>query len=96
MDIFGETSMVQMAKEGPIYSVDWAPNTSQFIVVYGFMPAKATLFNKKCEKVFDFGTGARNTALFNTQGTLLLLGGFGNLRGTIGKLYSFPHFTMHG
>jgi len=39
--------------------------------------------NKKCEKVFDFGTGARNTALFNTQGTLLLLGGFGNLRGTI-------------
>jgi len=83
MDIFGETSMVQMAKEGPIYSVDWAPNTSQFIVVYGFMPAKATLFNKKCEKVFDFGTGARNTALFNTQGTLLLLGGFGNLRGTI-------------
>merc|ERR1719266_1702990 len=83
MDIFGETSMVQMAKEGPIYSVDWAPNTSQFIVVYGFMPAKATLFNKKCEKVFDFGTGARNLALFNAQGSLLLLGGFGNLRGTI-------------
>ena len=63
--------------------MDWAPNTSQFIVVYGFMPAKATLYNKKCEKVFDFGTGARNLALFNAQGSLLLLGGFGNLRGTI-------------
>ena len=83
MDIFGETAMIQLAKEGPIYHVDWAPNVSQFIVIYGFMPAKATLFNKKCEKVFDFGTGARNTALFNPQGSLLMLGGFGNLRGNI-------------
>jgi len=47
------------------------------------MPAKATLFNKKCEPVFDFGTGPRNLALFNPQGTLLMLAGFGNLRGGI-------------
>ena len=58
MDISGATSMVELEKDGPIYSVDWAPNKSQFIVVYGFMPAKATLFNKKCEPVFDFGSGA--------------------------------------
>ena len=84
MDIFGVTSMVELEKEGPIYSAYWAPNKSQFIVVYGFVPAKATLFNKKCEPVFDFGSGAHcDIALFNSQGTLLLLGGFGNLEGNI-------------
>jgi len=83
MDIQGETAMVSLAKEGPIYHVEWAPKMAQFCVVYGFMPAKATLYNKKCEKVFDFGTGPRNLALFNPQGSLLMLGGFGNLRGTI-------------
>lgn len=83
MDAYGETAMVQLAKEGPIYHIQWAPKGSNFVVVYGFMPAKATLFNKKCEKVFDFGTGPRNLALFNPQGSLLMLGGFGNLRGNI-------------
>ena len=33
--------------------------------------------------MFDFGTGPRNLALFNPQGTLLMLAGFGNLRGGI-------------
>ena len=47
------------------------------------MPAKATLFNKKCEAIFDFGTGPRNLALYNPQGTILMLAGFGNLRGSI-------------
>ena len=74
MDVQGETAMVSLAKEGPIYSVEWAPKMAQFCVVYGFMPAKATLYNKKCEKVFDFGTGPRNLALFNGQGNLLMLG----------------------
>ena len=79
----GDTAMVQLAKEGPIYSVRWSPALPEFCVVYGYMPAKATLYNAKCEKCFDFGTGPRNTALFNPQGSLLLLGGFGNLRGAI-------------
>ena len=76
----GETAFVQLGKEGPIYHVEWAPKMAQFCVVYGFMPAKATLYNKKCEKVFDFGTGPRNLALFNCQGSLLMLG----------KSYFFP------
>ena len=32
------------------------------------MPSKATLFNCKCEPVYDFGTGHRNIARFNSQG----------------------------
>ena len=47
------------------------------------MPAKATLFNAKCEAIYDFGTGSRKECFFNPHGNLLCLAGFGNLRGRI-------------
>ena len=37
------------------------------------MPAKATLFNLKCDPIFDFGTGPRNVAYYNPQGNNILL-----------------------
>jgi translation initiation factor 2A len=79
----GDTALVELTKNGPIYSITWNPTRPEFCVVYGFMPAKATVYNSKCDKVFDYGTGSRNQALYNPQGNLLLLGGFGNLRGAI-------------
>ncbi|XP_039613968.1 eukaryotic translation initiation factor 2A [Polypterus senegalus] len=77
----GESAVVQLAKNGPIYSVEWNPSSDEFCVVYGFMPAKATVFNIKCEPVFDFGTGPRNAVYYSPQGHILVLAGFGNLRG---------------
>lgn len=50
-------------------------------MVYGFMPAKATVYNLKCDPVFDFGTGPRNAVYYSPQGHILVLAGFGNLRG---------------
>lgn len=81
MSTRGESNMVSLEKTGPIYSVTWSNNSTQFAVVYGYMPAKATLFNNKCEVVFDYGTGPRNIAHFNPHGNILCLAGFGNLRG---------------
>ncbi|XP_072111081.1 eukaryotic translation initiation factor 2A isoform X2 [Mobula birostris] len=77
----GETALVQLPKNGPIYDVVWNPNSLEFCVVYGFMPAKVTVFNQKCDPVFDFGTGPRNAAFYSPQGHILVLAGFGNLRG---------------
>nr|XP_033487241.1 eukaryotic translation initiation factor 2A isoform X2 [Epinephelus lanceolatus] len=77
----GETALVQLPKNGPIYDVAWSPNSTEFCVVYGFMPAKATVYNLKCDPVFDFGTGPRNAAYYSPQGHILVLAGFGNLRG---------------
>ncbi|XP_022093860.1 eukaryotic translation initiation factor 2A-like [Acanthaster planci] len=77
----GEGCAVTLPKKGPIYSIDWNPNSMDFCVVYGFSPAKATLFNLKCEPIYDFGTGPRNCVYYNPQGTVLCLAGFGNLRG---------------
>ncbi|XP_071389010.1 eukaryotic translation initiation factor 2A isoform X1 [Centroberyx affinis] len=77
----GESAVVQLPKNGPIYDVAWSPASSEFCVVYGFMPAKATVFNLKCDPVFDFGTGPRNAVYYSPQGHILVLAGFGNLQG---------------
>ncbi|XP_018421385.1 PREDICTED: eukaryotic translation initiation factor 2A [Nanorana parkeri] len=77
----GESAVVQLPKNGPIYDVVWNKNSTEFCVVYGFMPAKATVFNLKCDPIFDFGTGPRNAAFYSPQGHILVLAGFGNLRG---------------
>ncbi|CAH1959555.1 unnamed protein product [Acanthoscelides obtectus] len=83
MGLNGQSSMITLSKEGPIYSVEWSPKNQEFCVVYGFMPARATIFNLKCEPVFEMGAGARNSIYYNPHGNILLLGGFGNLRGGI-------------
>lgn len=72
-----------LAKNGPIYDAVWSPNSTEFCVVYGFMPAKATIFNLKCDPVFDFGTGPHNAAYYSPQGHILVLAGFGNLSGQL-------------
>eukprot|EP01134_Creolimax_fragrantissima_P001319 CFRG1319T1 len=78
----GSTSCnVELGKEGPIYSTEWNPNGKDFTCVFGFMPAKAMLFNDKCKAVMDFGTGKRNLVSYSPSGHAILLSGFGNLRG---------------
>ncbi|KAK5868128.1 hypothetical protein PBY51_009170 [Eleginops maclovinus] len=81
LSVSGETALVQLQKNGPIYDVSWSPSSAEFCVVYGFMPAKATVYNLKCDPLFDFGTGPRNAAYYSPQGHILILAGFGNLRG---------------
>lgn len=83
IDVKGESCLVPRAKEGPIYNVAWNPDSKSFCVVYGYMPAKATLYNLKCEPTFDFGTGPRNCVYYNPHGNMLCLAGFGNLRGNM-------------
>lgn len=79
----GEGCNVELDKNGPIYGATWSPNSQEFCVLYGFMPAKAKLFNQKAEPIFDFGAGPRNNCNFNAHGNILALTGFGNLRGNM-------------
>lgn len=79
----GDSFAVQLNTEGSLHAVAWSPRSTEFCVVYGFMPAKATLFNLKCDVIFDFGTGNRNSIYYNEFGNLLAFGGFGNLPGYI-------------
>ncbi|RKP27986.1 eukaryotic translation initiation factor eIF2A-domain-containing protein [Syncephalis pseudoplumigaleata] len=74
---------VTLDKEGPVHDVAWSPNSKEFVVVYGFMPAKATLFDHRANAIHDFGTLPRNYVQFSPHGRFICLAGFGNLAGTI-------------
>ena len=49
--------------------------------MYGFMPAKTTIFNSKGESTHNFDLGPRNTILFSPHGRFVIVAGFGNLAG---------------
>ncbi|CAD6923483.1 unnamed protein product, partial [Tilletia laevis] len=74
---------VGLDKEGPIHDFEWNPNGREFIVIYGFMPARAVLFSYRVNIIADLGTQPRNFVAFNPQGRLFAVAGFGNLAGTL-------------
>lgn len=67
----------------------WSPKATEFVVVYGYMPSKAALYNLKCDVVFDFGEGPRNCAYFNNFGNNIL---FLNMVYFSVLVLSFYHF----
>ncbi|OJJ43389.1 hypothetical protein ASPZODRAFT_28396 [Penicilliopsis zonata CBS 506.65] len=77
----GFDSRVDLDKEGPIHDVTWSPNSKEFGVVYGYMPAKTTIFNFRGVAKHSFALGPRNTILFSPHGRFVLVAGFGNLAG---------------
>lgn len=74
---------VTLDKEGPIHDFAWSPNSKEFGVVYGYMPAKTMLFDQRVRSLHDFGPGPHNFLSFNPQGRLVIVAGFGNLAGKL-------------
>ncbi|PHH63726.1 hypothetical protein CDD82_1846 [Ophiocordyceps australis] len=74
---------VTLDKEGPIHDVSWSPNSREFGIVYGYMPAKATIFSDRAVVKHSFPLGPRNTITFSPSGRFVLVAGFGNLAGQI-------------
>ncbi|GAB7357277.1 hypothetical protein MBLNU459_g8247t2 [Dothideomycetes sp. NU459] len=77
----GFDSRITLDKEGPIHDVSWSPNSKEFGVVYGYMPAKTTIFNQRAVAQHSFNLGPRNTVLFSPHGRFVIVAGFGNLAG---------------
>ncbi|KAL1194099.1 Eukaryotic translation initiation factor 3 subunit B [Cardamine amara subsp. amara] len=73
--------LVPLRKEGPVHDVQWSFSGSEFAVVYGFMPACVTIFDKKCKPLMEIGEGPYNTLRWNPKGRVLCVAGFGNLPG---------------
>lgn len=76
-------SRIQLDKEGTIHDFCWSPNSREFGVVYGFMPAKTTIFDARGNIVHSFQLAPRNTILFSPHARFILVAGFGNLQGTV-------------
>ncbi|CAL1365904.1 unnamed protein product [Linum trigynum] len=73
--------LVSLRKEGPIHDVQWSYCGTKFAVVYGFMPATATIFDRKCRPLLELGSGPYNTIRWNPKGKFICIAGFGNLPG---------------
>lgn len=77
----GFDSRITLDKEGPIHDVKWSPNSKEFGVVYGYMPAKTTIFNQRAVATHSFNLGPRNEIIFSPHGRFVIVAGFGNLAG---------------
>lgn len=77
----GFDSRIDLDKDGAIHDVTWSPKSNSFAVVYGYMPSKTVIFNKRAEPVHTFPLKPRNTVLFSPHGRFVLVAGFGNLAG---------------
>uniref|UniRef100_A0A7N0UN35 Eukaryotic translation initiation factor 2A n=1 Tax=Kalanchoe fedtschenkoi TaxID=63787 RepID=A0A7N0UN35_KALFE len=75
------TGLVPLSKEGPVHDVQWSYSGKEFAVVYGFMPAKVTIFDQKCNVLLELGIGPYNTVRWNPKGKFICVAGFGNLPG---------------
>ncbi|KAK4157683.1 eukaryotic translation initiation factor eIF2A-domain-containing protein [Chaetomidium leptoderma] len=92
---YGETTMyllsangsfdarITLDKDGPIHDIAWSPNSSEFGVIYGYTPAKTTIFNHRGVAIHSFPLAPRNTIIFSPTGRFALVAGFGNLAGQI-------------
>jgi translation initiation factor 2A len=76
-------SRVDLDKSGPVHDITWGPKSDEFIVCYGYMPSKITLFNLKCEPAFEFPVESKNHVRYSPAGNLICFGGFGNLPGHV-------------
>ena len=69
--------------ENMIQDLAWVPSGDQFIVISGTQPATATLYDKNCNPLFEFGKRYRNTIRVCPFSQIVMIGGFGNLTGEI-------------
>ncbi|KAL3072674.1 hypothetical protein niasHS_017648 [Heterodera schachtii] len=76
---YGDCFNVTLNKQGPVHCVQWAPNSKEFCVCYGFMPSKVSIFNTRGDTVWELSEGHRNEVYFNPQSTILVTCGFGNI-----------------
>jgi uncharacterized protein with WD repeat len=75
------TCQITLSQSGPVHDVAWSPKGNEFCLVYGYTPAKATLYNESTQIIFEFGTGTRNKCSWAPNGRYLVLAGFGSLTG---------------
>jgi len=77
-----EDCIVAAAGEGAVHDVQWSPTQDEFVLLHGDLPCSVGMLDgKKARKLFEMGTGHRNTIRFNQFGRFVAVGGYGQLLG---------------
>jgi len=68
---------------GPIHDHAWNHSSTEFVIISGFMPAHAILYDKNSGPRFQFCAAHRNMLYWSPLKRFLAIAGFGNLKGDI-------------
>ncbi|XP_055334547.1 eukaryotic translation initiation factor 2A-like [Paramacrobiotus metropolitanus] len=91
MNTSSDSLVISLDQEGPVHAWEWNPNGESFCVIYGYMPGKTCIFNKRGDRVHTFGASQyRNGLMYNPFGNLLVLYGHGNIRGAL-EVWDMTH-----
>ncbi|XP_954073.1 uncharacterized protein TA06085 [Theileria annulata] len=75
---------ISTVNDGIIHDISWSRNGKDFLLLKGPMPAEIDLYDGVTGlKTLSFGKNNRNTVKRDPFDRLVLMGGFGNLRGEI-------------
>lgn len=79
----GSNSVRVSLTNGPVHDFTWSPTSRQFGVIAGYMPATISFFDLRGNVVHSLPQQSKNTMLFSPTGKYILIGGFGNLQGSV-------------
>lgn len=79
----GGNSVRVSLTNGPVHDFTWSPTSRQFGVIAGYMPATISFFDLRGNVVHSLPQQSKNTMLFSPTGKYILIGGFGNLQGSV-------------
>lgn len=79
----GGNSVRVSLTNGPVHDFTWSPTSRQFGVIAGYMPATISFFDLRGNIVHSLPQQSKNTMLFSPSGKYILIGGFGNLQGSV-------------
>lgn len=77
----GSDQRIMLDREGPVYDVAWSPDSDEFGVVYGLMPAQTSFFNVRGQETTRLPLAPRNHIKYSPQSRFVVVAGFGNLQG---------------
>eukprot|EP01053_Blabericola_migrator_P005387 Blabericola_migrator_1__5386@NODE_275_length_10491_cov_112_748561_g228_i0_p1_GENE_NODE_275_length_10491_cov_112_748561_g228_i0NODE_275_length_10491_cov_112_748561_g228_i0_p1_ORF_typecomplete_len1265_score131_25eIF2A/PF08662_11/0_004eIF2A/PF08662_11/1_5e34GYF/PF02213_16/4_1e03GYF/PF02213_16/8_4e14ANAPC4_WD40/PF12894_7/0_98ANAPC4_WD40/PF12894_7/1_7e03ANAPC4_WD40/PF12894_7/45ANAPC4_WD40/PF12894_7/0_89WD40/PF00400_32/1_9e03WD40/PF00400_32/3_3e02WD40/PF00400_32/1_5e04WD40/PF00400_32/0_034GYF_2/PF1423 len=70
----------------------WSPIVDEFILIEGKAPSDAYLYDgPTAQRLHTFSKGYKNQVVWNHQGDMVALGGFGNLAGDLSFYYRDPN-----
>lgn len=79
----GGSSVRVPLTNGPVHDFTWSPTSRQFGVIAGYMPATISFFDLRGNVIHSLPKQSKNTMLFSPSGRYILIGGFGNLQGSV-------------
>lgn len=87
-----EYLQIKKINERVTQDAKWSPTADEFVLIEGKAPSDIYLYDGVTgERVYTFAKGYKNQIVWNRQGDMVAIGGFGNLAGDLSFYYRDPN-----